>query len=44
MLYGSDVLPTAGHSLFAANSKAPLSPRATVAMRFYFDNEARRQM
>jgi hypothetical protein len=44
MLYGSDVLPTAGHSLFATNSKAPLSPRATVAMRFYFDNEARRQM
>jgi hypothetical protein len=43
MLYGSDVLPTAGHSLFAANSKAPLSPRATVAMR-YFDNETRRQM
>ena len=44
LMYGSDVLPTAGHSLFAANSKAPLSPRATVAMRFYFDNEARRQM
>jgi hypothetical protein len=44
MLYGSDVLPTTGHPLFATNSKAPLSPRATVAMRFYFDNEARRQM
>jgi hypothetical protein len=44
MLYGSDVLPKAGHSLFAANTKAPLSPRATVAMRFYFDNEAPRQM
>jgi hypothetical protein len=43
MLYGSDVLPTTGHPLFATNSKAPLSPRATVAMRFYF-NEARRQM
>jgi hypothetical protein len=44
MLYGSDVLPTTGHSLFAANTKAPLSPRATVAMRFYFDNEAPRPM
>jgi hypothetical protein len=30
--------------LLTANSKAPLTPRATVAMRFYFDNEARRQM
>jgi hypothetical protein len=44
MLYGADVLPKAGHSLFATNSHAPLSPRATVAMRFYFDNEAHRQM
>jgi hypothetical protein len=43
MLYGSDLLPKAGHSLFATNSHEPLSPRATVAMRFYF-NEARRQM
>jgi hypothetical protein len=42
MLYGA--LPRAGHSLFATNSHAPLSPRATVAMRFYFDNEAHRQM
>ncbi len=44
MLHGSAILPTMGHSLFAMKSAPPLSPRATVAMRFYFDNEPRRQM
>ncbi len=44
MLYGSNFLPTTGHSLFATNADAPASPRATVAMRFYFDSEPRRQM
>ena len=44
MLYGSGVLPAPGHSLFATNSHAPLSPRAVIATRFYFDNEAHRQM
>jgi hypothetical protein len=42
LLRGYDVLPTAGHSIFAANT--PPSPRAVVAQRFYFDNEPRRQM
>jgi hypothetical protein len=42
LLRGYGVLPTAGHSLFAANP--PPSPRAVVAQRFYFDNEPRRQM
>src|ERR1700683_5771051 len=43
MLYGSDVLPTAGHSLLAANSKAPLTPRATVAMGFFFFKKTHRR-
>jgi hypothetical protein len=43
MLHGSTILPTMGHSLFAMKSDAPLSPRAAVAMRFYFD-EPHRQM
>jgi hypothetical protein len=42
LLRGSGVLPSAAHSLFAAN--APLSPRAVVAQRFYFDGGAARQM
>jgi hypothetical protein len=44
MLHGSAVLPTLGHSLFARANDAQMSPRAVVAMRFYFDNEPRRQM
>ena len=42
LLRGYGVLPSAGHSLFAAN--APLSPRAVVAQRFYFDSGPARQM
>jgi hypothetical protein len=42
ILRGYGVLPATGHSLFAAN--APLSPRAVVAQRFYFDSGAARQM
>ena len=50
MLHGSAILPATGHSLFGTGAKSgtaanvPLSPRATVAMRFYFDSEPRRQM
>jgi hypothetical protein len=44
MLHGSPILPTMGHSLFAMKSAPPLSPRAEVAMRFYFDSEPHRQM
>jgi hypothetical protein len=43
MLHGSAILPTMGHSLFAMKSNPPLTPRAEVAMRFYFD-EPHRQM
>ena len=44
MLHGSAILPTMGHSLFAMKAEPPLSPRAEVAMRFYFDSEPHRQM
>jgi hypothetical protein len=44
MLHGSAILPTMGHSLFAMKSNPPLTPRAEVAMRFYFDSEPHRQM
>jgi hypothetical protein len=42
ILHGYGLLPTAGHSLFAANTTP--SPRAVVAQRFYFDSAAARQM
>jgi len=42
VLRGYGMLPTAGHSLFAAHT--PPSPRAVVAQRFYFDSGATRQM
>jgi hypothetical protein len=44
MLHGSAILPTMGHSLLAMKSDKPLTPRAEVAMRFYFDTEPHRQM
>jgi hypothetical protein len=45
MLHGSAILPTMGHNLLAMRSAPPLSPRAVVAMRFYFDSEPQhRQM
>ena len=44
MLRGSAILPTAEHPLIARANDAPLSPRAAVAMRFYFDSEPHREM
>ena len=43
LLQGAAILPKMGHSMFALKSEPPLSPRAEVAMRFYFD-EPHRQM
>jgi hypothetical protein len=42
--FGAAGWPTGGNSLSATADTVPLSPRATVAARFYFDAAAKRQM